>query len=65
LGKIVSLNCPGKKHSGVVMPLIAVAKIIKKTFLGPSHAIFNVQWGIFNNCHAVAQSLGGPINIKF
>ena len=47
------------------MPLIAVAKIIKKTFLGPSHAIFNVQWGIFNNCHAVAQSLGGPINIKF
>jgi len=25
---------------------------------------FNVQWGIFNNCHTVAQSLGGPINIK-
>jgi len=29
LGKIVSLNYPGKKHiSGVGMPLIAVAKII-------------------------------------
>jgi len=41
LGKIVSLNCPGKKHvSGVGMPLIAVAKIIKKTFIGTSHAIF-------------------------
>jgi len=52
LGKMVSLNCLGKKHiSGVGMPLIAVAKIIKKKFLGTSHAIFNVQWGIFNNCH--------------
>jgi len=31
LGKFVRLNCPGKKHiSGVGMPLIAVAKIIKK-----------------------------------
>jgi len=42
LGKIVRLNCPGKKHtSSVGMPLIAVAKIIfKKTFLGTSHAIF-------------------------
>jgi len=42
LGKIVSLNCPGKKHiSGVGMPLIAVAKIIfLKTFLGTFHVIF-------------------------
>ena len=41
LGKIVSLNCPGKKHiSGVGMPLIAVAEIIKKTLLGTYHAIF-------------------------
>ena len=41
LGKFVSLNCSGKKHiSGAGMPLIAVAKIIKKTFLGTSHAIF-------------------------
>jgi len=41
LGKIVRLNCPGKKHiSGVGMPLIAVANIIKKSFLGTSHAIF-------------------------
>ena len=37
--------------SGVVMPLIAVAKIIKKTFLGTSLAIFNVQWDIFNYSH--------------
>jgi len=30
LGKIVSLNCPGKKHiSGVGMPPVAVAKMIK------------------------------------
>ena len=41
LGKIVSLNFPGKKHiSGAGMPLIAVATIITKTFLGTSHAIF-------------------------
>jgi len=41
MGKIVSLNCPGRKHiSGVGMPLVAVAKIIKKSFLGTSHAIF-------------------------
>jgi len=41
LGKIVRLNCRGKKHiSGVGMPLIAVVKIIKKSFLGTSHAIF-------------------------
>jgi len=41
LGKIIRLNCPGKKHiSGVGMPLIAFAKIIKKSFLGTSHAIF-------------------------
>ena len=34
LGKIVSLNCPGKKHiSGAGMPLIAVAEIIKRNFL--------------------------------
>jgi len=40
LGKIVSLNCPGKKHiSGADTPLIADAEIIKK-FLGTSHAIF-------------------------
>ena len=41
LGKVVSLNCPGKKHiSGVGMPLIAIAKIISKNILGTSHAIF-------------------------
>jgi len=29
LGKIVRLNCPGKKHiSGIGMPVIAVPKII-------------------------------------
>jgi len=33
LGKIVSLNSPGKKHiSRVGIPLIAVAKIIKEHF---------------------------------
>ena len=33
LGKIVRLNCPGEKHiSGVGMPLIAVAKMIKKNY---------------------------------
>jgi len=48
LDKIVRLNFPGKKHiSRVGMPLIAVAKIKKKTFLGTSHAIFNVQWSVF------------------
>jgi len=37
---MVSLNCPGKKQiSSVGIPLIAVAKIIKKTILGTSHAI--------------------------
>jgi len=52
LGKIVSLNCPGKKHiSGVGMPLIAVAKIIKEHYLAHPMLFFNVQWGIFNNCH--------------
>jgi len=57
LGKIVRLNCRGKKHiSGVGMPLIAVVKIIKKSFLGTSHAIFNVQWGIFNNCNKLLPS---------
>jgi len=44
LGKIVSLNCPGKKHiSGVGMPLIAVAKIIKECFLAHLMLFFNVQ----------------------
>jgi len=41
LGKIVSLNGSGKKHiSGAGLPLIAVAKTIKKKFLGTSHDIF-------------------------
>jgi len=41
MGKMVRLNCPGKKHiSDINMPLIAVAKIIKKAFLGTFHAIF-------------------------
>jgi len=48
LGKIVSLNCPGKKRiSGVGMPLIAVAKMIKKALLGTSHAIFECSAGYF------------------
>ena len=51
--KIVSLNLPGKKHiSGAGMPVIAVATIIKKKhFLAHLMLFFNVQWGIFNNCH--------------
>jgi len=57
LGKIVSLNCLGKKHiSGVGMPLIAVAKIIKKPFWAHLVLFFNVQWGIFNNCHKLQPS---------
>jgi len=57
LGKIVSLNCPGKKHiSGSGKPLIAVAKIIKKSFLGTSHDIFDVWLDIFNNCHELQPS---------
>jgi len=45
------LNCTGKKHiSGVGMPLIAVAEIIKKHFLAYLLLFFNVQWDIFNNC---------------
>jgi len=52
LGKIISLNCPGKKHiSGVGMPLITVAKIIKKKLLAHLMLFFNVQSCIFNNCH--------------
>ena len=48
LGKVVSLNCPGKKHiSGIDMPLIAVAKIKKKTFLGTSHVIFECSVAYF------------------
>jgi len=53
LGKIVRLNCRGKKHiSGIGMPLTAVAKIIKKThFLAHLMLFFNVQWDIFSKCH--------------
>jgi len=52
LGKIVRPNCSGKKHiSGVGMPLLAVAKIIKEHFLVHLMLFFNIQWGIFNNCH--------------
>ena len=52
LGKIVRLNYPGKKHiSGVGMPLIAVAKIIKKKhFLAHVELFFNVQCDIFSKC---------------
>ena len=65
LGKIFSLNCPDKKYiSIVVKPLISVAKIIKKRFLAHFMLFVNVQWGVFNNCHGAAQSLGGPINIE-
>jgi len=54
LGKNVHLNCSSNKNiSDVGMPLIAVAKL-KKAFLGTSHAVFNVQWDIFNKCQAVA-----------
>jgi len=53
----VNLNCPGRKHlSGIDLPLIAVTKRIKKTFLGTSHAIFNVQGDIFNKCHKLQLS---------
>ena len=41
LGKSVHRNCSGKKSiSGVGQPLVAVIKIIKKIFLGTSHAIY-------------------------
>jgi len=56
LGKIVSLNCPGKKHiSGAGVPLIAVPKIIKKHFLAHFMPFFNVRWDIFNKCHKLYQ----------
>ena len=49
LGKIVCLNCPGKKHiSGIGMPLIVVAKIIKKNISWHISCYFLVFSGVFS-----------------
>jgi len=37
------------------MPLIAVAKTME-TYVGTSHAIFNIQWHIFSKYHEVGLS---------
>jgi len=46
------LNCPSKKHiSGAGLPLIAVAKIIKKNIYWHISCYFSMSVDIFNNCH--------------
>jgi len=46
---MVSLNCPGKKNiSGAGMPLIAVAKIIKKNISWHISCYFLMFSGIFS-----------------